>query len=92
MHDNGKPATKLVVALVDDSLPSSYKVGVQTSKDETWVYNALRFYRQDDAASYARDLLLRWPAVYKTAVHPSEDRPNATFPVPSDRYPVSGRG
>lgn len=91
MTDNGKPHATTVV-LLDESPVKSYKVGVKTVKDETWVYNALRFYVADDANSYARDLLRRWPAIHSVAVHGCEDKPNATFPVPSDRYPVKDRG
>jgi hypothetical protein len=64
----------------------SYKVGVKTKSDPTWVFNALRFANSRDADAYAKDLFMRWTAVTETTIEPSEDEPNAQFPVPSDRY------
>lgn len=91
MDGNGRAATKMVLAVVD-AKPVSFKVGVKSAQDVEWVYNALRFYIWEDANTYARDLLRRWSVIHSVAVHESEERPNATYPVPSDRYQVARRG
>lgn len=64
----------------------SYKVGIKTKQDRSWVYNQLRFSTKTEAEAYASDLFMRWTAVTKYIVEPSEDEVNATFPNPSDRY------
>lgn len=86
------PARVLVLAEIDEAAPHSHKVGVKTIRDEEWVHNGLRFYAIEDANAYAKDLLRRWPAIHSVAVLNSDDRPNASYPVPSDRYPIAGRG
>jgi hypothetical protein len=54
----------------------SYKVGVKTPGDKTWVYNGLRFPTAEAAESYGLDLSLRWTSVTDYEVHPSDDEPN----------------
>lgn len=69
---------------------NSYKVGVKTkSSKDMWTYNALRFGEEGDAIEYATALHRRWSDVLDYLVADSDDQPNCTFPVPSDRYPVS---
>lgn len=55
--------------------PASYKVGVKTSGDRDWAYNALRFATREQAERYGADLAWRWTAVREYAVHPSNDAP-----------------
>lgn len=64
----------------------SFKVGVKTRGDTEWVYNGLRFAGHREADAYAKDLLMRWTAVTDYIVTESNDKANANFPVPSDRY------
>ena len=66
--------------------PSSYKVGIVALRDKSMIFNALRFATQEEAQSYAEDLRSRWTAPARIEVAHSFDHPNATFPVPSDRY------
>lgn len=68
---------------------SSYLVAVQTKDNgNAWARNALRFEREADAKAYGEHLKLRWTAVTAVYIDTSDDHPNATFPVPSDRYLV----
>src|SRR5258708_28358885 len=66
----------------------SFKVGVKTKTDTSWVFNALRFGTRKDAEAYAKDLFRRWTAVTEYSVVESGDEPNATFPVPSETFKV----
>lgn len=69
--------------------PTSYRVGVKTkSSKQMWVFNALRFGDKDSAEAYAQSLNIRWSDVLDYLIADSDDTPNCTFPVPSDRYPV----
>ena len=65
---------------------NSYMVGIKTSFDEEWVWNGLRFKLYADAHAYAVGLKLRWTQVKEYFVAGCDDPPNATFPVPNDRY------
>jgi hypothetical protein len=56
--------------------PRSWRVGVKTTGDGDWGYNALRFATMDEAVAYARDLAGRWTAVREVAAHRSDDAPN----------------
>lgn len=70
----------------------SYKVGVKTKHNpEAWAFNGLRFMTPGvgGAQGYASSLMRRWPALIATTVEESDEAPNATYPVPSDRYPVN---
>ena len=60
--------------------PRSYKVGVKTSGDRNFAYNALRFATEAEAAAYGADLFSRWTAVTEMEVHPSDDAPTDTWP------------
>lgn len=66
--------------------PSSFKVGVTVQNTISLIFNNLRFESREEAEHYAIDLKARWTAVIETEVTHSFDRPNAHFPVPSDRY------
>lgn len=71
------------------STASSFQVGVRVKSDRNnWVYNGLRFQTTDEAAMYAKALVMRWGDAVDYTVEPSTDLPNCTYPVPSDRYPV----
>ncbi len=89
MSTNGKPKPEVQVLAV---LEACFKVGVKVKADSEWVFNALRFAVWGDADAYARDLLHRWVAIVEVCVQESDDHPNATFPVPSDRYLVNRNG
>lgn len=67
----------------------SYKVGVKTKHDKRFVFNGLRFADPKSAGAYGDDLYRRWSSVVEMTVEESDDPPNATFPVPSDRFGVS---
>lgn len=67
----------------------SFMVSVRVKGTATMVNNGLRFADVMDADRYGADLALRWPAVTRHDVIPSDDPPNCTYPVPSDRYPVN---
>lgn len=70
-------------------LPNSSLVAVRVKgQRDAWVHNGLRFASPDEAAMYAEGLMKRWGDVLDYKVEPSDDAPNCTFPVPSDRYPV----
>lgn len=56
--------------------PRSYKVGVKTTGDDDWCYNALRFKTEKAAREWGSGLFMRWTAVQEYEVHPSEDDPN----------------
>lgn len=72
--------------------PASYRVAVKTRADKTkWVYNQLRFARALDAAHYGAGLKRRWPDVVEVDIQPTNEPPNATYPVPSDRYLTAER-
>lgn len=72
--------------------PNSYMVGVKTKTNKTiWAYNGLRFAEGVDALAYSRSLLTRWPDLVAYRIVDSDDPPNCTYPVPSDRYPVERR-
>ena len=68
----------------------SFKVGIRTRKltDGSWAFNALRFARREDAERYSQDLFGRWDQVKSCTIEECHDEPNATYPVPSDRYKV----
>lgn len=84
-----KTATALMLPTIQ-TRPNSYKVGVKTkSAKEMWTFNALRFGEQTDAIAYAGALHLRWSDVLDYMIADSDDTPNCTYPVPSDRYPVN---
>lgn len=70
----------------------SFKVGVRTKSGGVSItYNGLRFDRIEHAQAYARNLAIRWTEVTMTFIHLSDDEPNASYPVPSDRFIVEGR-
>ena len=69
-------------------MPNSYMISVKTKKEKNWVRNGLRFGVVEHAHEYATDLIRRWGDVTATHVEMSDDPANATYPVPSDRYPV----
>lgn len=68
----------------------SYKVGVisKSSNNDVVVHNGLRFLSEKDAEMYAAYLKLRWSDVKDTVVTACFEKPNSSFPVPSDRYTV----
>lgn len=59
----------------------SYKVGVKTTSDAEWVFNALRFPTKQAAAAYGRDLANRWTSVKEWDIFASDD------PVSDDLAP-----
>lgn len=84
--------TALAVIQKEDQLkpkPKSFVVAVKVKTSHEWVHNGLRFDTDEEAASYARDLTLRWGAMVDYKIDPSDDLPNCTYPVPSDRYLVN---
>ena len=66
--------------------PSSFKVGIVAAGERSMIFNALRFATKEEAESYAEDLRGRWTVPTRIEVAHSFDHPNATFPVPSDRF------
>ena len=52
---------------------SSFKVEVIADSSGKWCGNMLRFRNEADAATYARDLSMRWTAVLSSRVVPCED-------------------
>jgi len=67
----------------------SYKVGVCVKTDPlNLAFNGLRFADHGDAVFYGGTLRARWLDVIRFAVVESNDPPNCTLPIPSDRYPV----
>jgi hypothetical protein len=72
--------------------PKSYAVAIRTRADKTkWVYNQLRFAEKLDAMHYGAALKRRWPDCLEFEIQPTGDPPNATYPVPSDRYATADR-
>jgi hypothetical protein len=67
-------------------MTSTFKVGIKTKSDPTWVFNALRFANRGEAEAYAKDLFIRWTAVTEYTIEESDEAANTNFPVPSDRY------
>jgi len=68
----------------------SFKVGIRTREmtGESWAFNGLRFASREHAERYAQDLFQRWDQVKSCTIEECDDEPNATYPVPSDRYKV----
>lgn len=64
------------MSTTETTSPRSWRVGVKTPGDRDWVYNGLRFGTRDAAEKYGADLFMRWTAVDKWEVHPSDDEPN----------------
>jgi hypothetical protein len=62
--------------MTDTTAPRSFKVGVKTPGDKSWVYNGLRFATREEADRYGSDLYARWTAVQEVDVHPSADPVN----------------
>lgn len=58
---------------------TSWKPEVQTSGDEKWSGNALRFATEQEAAHNARDLSYRWWAVTAHRATPSDDPVNYSY-------------
>jgi hypothetical protein len=54
-----------------------YKVGIKTSGDHDWVYNAMRFKTYTKGVAYAEQLVMRWSAV-KAFIVVVADTPEAT--------------
>jgi hypothetical protein len=75
---------------VETARKMSFKVGIITRQmtDGSWAFNALRFSRREDAERYSQDLFSRWNQVKSCTIEECDDDPNATYPVPSDRYEV----
>lgn len=59
--------------------PKSYKVAVHTVScaPGAWTYNGMRYAKEEDAKKAGDSLFMRWTAVDKWEVHPSDDEPNA---------------
>ena len=68
----------------------SFKVGIITKKMTagSWAFNALRFASREDSEPYSQALFGRWDRIKSCTIEESDDKPNATYPVPSDRYKV----
>jgi len=58
----------------------SYKVGVKTQGDSTWVWNQMRFETKEEAETYAKKLMSRWMAVQGWIIQESTDPVNAQCP------------
>ena len=54
----------------------SFKAGIKTSSDRTYVFNSLRFETSEEAESWAKDLMRRWLLVTKYRVFKSDDPVN----------------
>ena len=54
----------------------SFKAGIKTSSDRTYVFNSLRFETSEEAESWAKDLMRRWLLVTEYKVFKSEDKVN----------------
>ena len=54
----------------------SWKLGVKTRGDRTWVYNGLRFATYEEAMTWGADLYSLWTAVESYEAHQSTDEPN----------------
>lgn len=59
--------------------PKSYKIAVHTVScaPGAWTYNGMRYSTEEKAKEAGESLFMRWTAVDKWEVHPSNDEPNA---------------
>ena len=57
-------------------LAKSYKVACKTKSDTEWCYNGMRFSTKEEAWEWGNNLYMRWTALDKWEVHPSDDEPN----------------
>ena len=57
----------------------SFKVGIRSSNDTSWVYNGLRFATKEEAENYQFQLITSWSSLEHSCVSECGDQANYTF-------------